>query len=210
MKKLLFTSVAVIALATALPAAAQISDSKDTDGEALIGGTAGAGVGAGVGFLVGGPIGAVVGGFAGAVLGAEASVPGETVSYAGANPVAVVYVDGTWDIGATVPETVVLYPVEPTPEYSYVYANNRVYIANTETREIVYSPGFAIPQSAVVYAEANPTTSIFLDGDVMAGAVLDGSVELAMIPDHPRYGYVYVDDRPAIVDVSSRMIVWVK
>ena len=30
------------------------------------------------------------------------------------------------------------------------------------------------------------------------------------IPDSPGYGYVYVDDRPALVDLGSRTVVWVR
>lgn len=209
MKKLLTSSLAVIALAAG-PAFAQISESPQTDDDALLGGSAGAAAGGTVGFVLGGPIGAIVGGFTGAVLGAEAAVPEQTIVYAGNNPVEPVYLDTQLEVGAAVPETVTVYEVEPTPEYGYFYANNRVYIVDNNSREIVYSPGFTIPQDAVSYVEANPTTSVEISGDLAPGAQIDGTVEISTVPDYPRYGYVYVDDRPALVDRDTRTIVWIR
>ena len=206
-KKLLLASVAAIALATT-PAVAQISQSKATDDDALIGGTAGAATGGALGFMVGGPIGAIVGGFAGAVLGAEAAVPEQTVIYAGNNPVAPVYIDGDWAVGTTVPETVTVYPVEPTPEYGYLYANNRVYIVDNATREIVYSPGFTVPQDAVAYVKANPTASVAITGGVAPGDTLAGAIDIAIIPDYPHYGYAYLNGQPVLVELNSRTVIW--
>jgi hypothetical protein len=209
MKKFLLASVAAIAL-IATPAFAQISQSPETDDDAVIGGTAGAATGGALGFLVGGPIGAIIGGFTGAVLGAEASVPDETIVYAGNHPVAPVVIDSGLSVGSTVPESVTIYPVEPTPEYGYLYANNRVYIVENTNRQIVYSPGFVVPEGAVAFVESNPMPSVQISGAVEAGATLDGTIEVAAIPDYPAYGYIYVNDRPALVDMGSHTVIWVK
>lgn len=209
MKTLLMAAAAALALA-ATPALAQISQTPATDDQAVAGGTAGAATGGTLGFLIGGPIGAIVGGFAGAVLGAEATVPDQTIVYAGNNPVAPVYFDALFDVGSTVPPDITVYPVTPTPQYGYLYANNRVYIVDNSSRQIVYSPGYAIPAGAVAYVEANPTASISIDGSVSAGATLDGSVQVSTLPDYPRYGYVYINGRPALVDTGSRTVVWMR
>ncbi len=204
--KLLLAGVAAVSMFSAVPAFAQGSN----DAKATVGGAAGGAGGAALGFLVGGPVGAVIGGFAGAVLGADAAVPEETVVYAGQNPVQQVYVDGSVDVGAQVPQGVQVYPVAPTPKYGYFYANNRVYITDANSNQIVYSPGYVVPQSAVTYVEANPTASVTFSGDVVAGATLDGATTVTAVPDYPGYGYVYINDRPVLVDMGTRTVVWVK
>ena len=208
MKKILLTSVALIALA-ATPAFAQISKSPATDDEAVVGGTAGAATGGALGFLIGGPVGAIIGGFAGAVLGAEAAVPNETIIYAGAHPVTPVYIDGGVSIGATLPADVTVYPVEPTPDYGYVYANNRVFIVDGN-RQVVYSPGYTVPEGAVAYVEANPIAPITVSGAVAAGTTLDATIPFAPIPDYPHYGYVYVNGQPVLVDMATHTVVWIR
>jgi hypothetical protein len=45
---------------------------------------------------------------------------------------------------------------------------------------------------------------------VAAGVTLDADVALSDIPDNRTYKYVYINDRPALVDAGSRTIVWVK
>ena len=62
----------------------------------------------------------------------------------------------------------------------------------------------------VAYVKANPTTSITIDGDVSPGFVLDADVDLIDVPDARGFAYVYVDDRPALVDARSRTVIWVE
>jgi hypothetical protein len=206
MRKFLMLGVAVLSLAAAAPAIAQ----DNNDAEATVGATAGGATGGTLGFLLGGPVGAIVGGFAGAVIGGEAAVSPEVIAYAGENPVEPVYLDTELQVGTVVGDEVTVYPVEGNDQFGYFYANNRVYIVDMASMEIVQSPGFLIPEDAVAFVEANPTTSIDFEGELAAGVALDGDIEIAAIPDHTDYGYVYIEDRPALVDLDSRTVVWVR
>lgn len=206
MRKLLMLGVAVISLGAAAPALAQSSN----DSQATVGATAGGAAGGTLGFLIGGPIGAIVGGFAGAVIGGEAAVSPEVVRYAGENPVEPIYLDTGIDVGYQVGSEVTVYPVEGNDQFGYFYANNRVFIVDMETMQVVQSPGFVIPENAVAYVEANPTTSVQFDGELAAGVSLGSDIQIAAIPEYNNYGYVYVQDRPALVDLNSRTVVWVR
>lgn len=205
MRKLLMAGVAILALSTAAPALAQ---NANTD--AMIGAGSGGAGGAALGFVVGGPIGAVVGGFAGALIGGDVAVPDTVVTYVGANPVAPVVLNGPIEVGATLDNSVAITPVPSDPTYGYIYTNNRVYIVDNASRQVVMSPGYAVPQSTVSYIEANPAPSVVIDGSVAAGYQLDPGVQLVPVPDNSAYSYVYIDDRPALIDNSSRTVVWIK
>jgi hypothetical protein len=206
MRKLLMLGVAVISLGAAAPVLAQ--DSNDAD--AAVGATAGGATGGTIGFLLGGPVGAIIGGWTGAVIGADAAVSSESVKFAGEHPVDPVAIDADLDVGFAVPEDVTIHPIEGDDEFGYFYANNRVYIVSMADRTIVQSPGFLIPEDVVAFVEANPVESVEIEGDLAAGLELDADIEVAEIPDSPSYGYVYVDDRPALVDLDSRTVVWVR
>lgn len=205
MRKLLMVGIALASLGTALPALAQDSDTKAT-----VGATAGGATGGTIGFLLGGPIGAIIGGWTGAVIGADAAVSAESVRYAGENPVDPVTIDADIGVGFVVDESVTIHPIEGDDQFGYFYANNRVYIVDLATRTVVQSPGFLIPEKVVAYVEANPTASVTIDGELSAGLQLGGDIEIASIPDESSYGYIYVDDRPALVDLDSRTVVWVR
>ena len=203
MRKLILATAAVLTLSTALPAIAQDSDSAAGAGAAV-----GATTGGTIGFFVGGPLGAIIGGFTGAVIGG--SVSEAAVTYAGNNPVESVYLDTDLDVGVKVSSDVKLYPIEGEDDLSYFYANGRVWIVVTSTGEIVASPGYVVPESAIAYVKANPTASIEIDGDVEPGFVIDADVDVAEIPDARGYAYFYVDDRPALVDVRSGTVIWIE
>ncbi|WP_297105783.1 DUF1236 domain-containing protein [uncultured Devosia sp.] len=210
MKKTLLASVAVISLGLSLPAMAQDSGVVDPNAGAAIGATGGAAGGATLGFLAGGPIGAVIGGFAGAVIGAEAGIETSTIEYAGNNPVEPVMVDGSLDVGAAVPAGVTIYPVEGDETHGYFYANGRVWIVDLNSNTLVYSPGYVVSQSAADFAINNPVDPVSAEGDVVVGYVLPQDAMVHQIPDSSYYGYVYVDGRPALVDASTRTIVWIQ
>lgn len=210
MKKTLLASVAVISLGLSLPAMAQDAGVVDAEAGATIGATGGAAGGATLGFLAGGPIGAVVGGFAGAVIGAEAGIETSTIEYAGTNPVEPVMIEGSLDVGATVPAGVTIYPVEGDPDHGYFYANGRVWIVDLNSNTLVQSPGYVVNQSAADFAIANPVEPVNAEGDVVVGYVLPDKASITPVPEDPYYGYVYVDGRPALVDSSSRTIVWIQ
>ena len=208
MRKILLASVALLALGAALPAYAQ--DAVDTKGEkagAVVGGTAGAVTGGTIGFFLGGPIGAVIGGFTGAAIGGAVGVSAASVDYAANNPVDTVIIDGDLDVGYVVPEDIVLAEVPDDPDYGYIYANNRVYIVDRDSREIVHSPGFLIPNDVVSYVNSNPVDDVEFEGDLSAGVEFSGN--LTDVPDNGFYGYAYIDGRPILVEKASGRIVWI-
>ncbi len=174
------------------------------------GAAAGGATGAIAGAVVGGPIGAVIGGFAGAMLGQAASVPEPAVQYVVANPVEQVVIEGGVSAGAILPETVVLNEIPDHPEYRYVYADGRPIVVRAETREIVYSPGFIVPEQTVTYVESNPLDPVTIEGEIVAGTVISPDVQIVDIPDSPAYSYVYTDRGPVVVNRSSRTVVWVR
>ena len=204
MRKLILAGAALLTLsAAALPAYAQ-----DNDAAAGAGAAVGATTGGSIGFLLGGPIGAIIGGFSGAVIGGGVSEA--AVSYAGNHPVEQVYLDTDLDVGVKVSSDVQLHPIEGDDSLSYFYANGRVWIVSNASGEIVASPGFVVPEAAVAYVKANPTTSVTIDGDVAPGFVVSGDIEVDDIPDARGYAYFYVDDRPALLDTRSRTVIWIE
>jgi hypothetical protein len=206
MRKLLLVGVALAALGAASPVLAQSSQS----GDAVVGATAGGATGGTIGFLLGGPVGAIVGGWAGAVIGGEAAVSDASIQFAGNHPVDVIYLDSDLSVGAKVGADVTIHPIEGDDQYGYIYANNRVYIIDLESHEVVQSPGYLISNDTVAFVEANPTSSVSIDGDIGPGFELSADVALNDIPDNRTYQYVYINDRPALVDSSSRTVVWVR
>jgi hypothetical protein len=202
MRKFLLTSTALLALAAAVPAA------QAQDAGVAVGTAAGATTGGTLGFIFGGPIGAVIGGFTGAMIGG--SVSDAAIEYAGNNPVDVVYLDADLDVGVKVSSDVKLYPIEGDDEHSYFYANNRVWIVSNATGEIVASPGYVVSERAVAYIKANPTASITIDGDVGPGFTLSSDIDIVDVPEASGYAYVYVDDRPALVDAGTRTVIWIE
>ncbi|GLQ55931.1 DUF1236 domain-containing protein [Devosia nitrariae] len=201
MKKLLLASVAILALGSV--------SSLAQDAGVAVGGSAGGATGAGVGFLLGGPVGAAIGGFAGAVIGAEAGIEASTIEYAAVHPVAPIYVQAPVNVGYIVPPEVAVYPIEGDPAYSYIYVNNRIWLVDNQTRTLVHSPGYLVTQTSADFVTTNPVGSVTVEGDVVVGYVVPEDVELITIPDDPTYSYVYLNDRPVLVDNATRTIVWV-
>jgi len=202
MRKLILAGAALLALGTALPAYADDAAQKTT------GAAVGATTGGTIGFLVGGPIGAIIGGFSGAVIGGGAT--DAAISYAGNHPVDQVYIDGNIDVGYRVGTEVHVYPIEGDDAHGYFYANNRVWIVDSASGEVVASPGYVVPDTAVSYVKAHRTNSIEVTGDVGPGYVFDGDVTFTDVPDSHGYGYVYIGDRPALVDTHSRAVIWIE
>ncbi len=203
MRKLILASAAILTLSAALPAYAQDNDAATGAGAAV-----GATTGGTLGFIFGGPVGAIIGGFTGAVIGG--SVSDAAVEYAGNHPVEQVWLDTDLDVGVVVSSDVKLYPIEGDDDHSYFYANGRVWIVSNSSGEIVASPGYVVPESAVAYVRANPTTSVTVSGTIEPGFVVGDDVEVTTIPDVRGYGYFYVDDRAALVDARSHTVIWVE
>lgn len=203
MRKILLATAAIAALGVGAAHA-------DDDQKRGFGAAAGGATGAVAGAVVGGPVGAVVGGFAGAALGAETAVPEGARTYVVQNPVEPVVIEGDLSEGYVIPAEAAIQPIPDYPDYGYVYVDDRPVIVTLDSREVVYSPGYSLPQDTITYVETNPVDPIVLEGELVAGEVIPRDVELIEVPDSPRYGYVYVQDRPVLVDRDSRAIVWVR
>ena len=40
--------------------------------------------------------------------------------------------------------------------------------------------------------------------------MIPDTVQIVEVPENPNYGYIYVDQRPVLVDRSSREVIWVR
>lgn len=224
MKKLLLAtaSISLIAAGTASadgipvpnerPAAGHaiiVAQVDEADSKRLLGGSAGAGVGAAAGAAVGGPVGAIIGGFAGAVIGAETAVPEPAVKYVVAHPVEPTKIDGDVTAGALIPDQVSIQPIPDYPDYGYVYVDGRPVIVDLKAREIVYSPGYAIPDGTFAYIEDNPVEPVAVNGTVTVGATLPADMQLVPVPKAPGYGYIYTETGPVLVQANTRTVIWV-
>jgi hypothetical protein len=197
MRKLLLCGVAVLALGAAVPSYAA----------STLGAGAGATTGATLGFLFGGPVGAIVGGFSGALVGSQVS--DASITFAGNHPVEQVYISDNVGVGYHVGSSVKVYPIDGDDGHGYFYANNRVWIVDRASGKVVASPGYLVSDSAVSYARKHPTASISFSGQLAPGVKLGSDVTFSDIPDARGYGYVYLNDRPALVDAGSRTVIWV-
>lgn len=201
MRKLILASAALLTIGLAVPA---VQAQERTN----LAPAAGATTGATLGFIFGGPIGAIIGGFSGAVVGS--AVSDTTVSYVGTHPVDQVYISDDLNVGVKVSSNVKLHAIEGDPDHAYFYANNRAWIVDKNSGEIVASPGFVVSERTVAYVKAHPTTSISIQGDVGPGFQLTGKTKITAVPDAEGYGYVYLNDRPALIDSHSNTVVWIE
>ncbi len=64
------------------------------------------------------------------------------------------------------------------------------------------------PSRVRTYVTSNRYEPVRLQGEYAIGATLPGDVELRSVPDY-EYRYVYVNDRPMLVEPGSRRIVYV-
>ncbi|MER9418666.1 DUF1236 domain-containing protein [Mesorhizobium sp. M0119] len=95
----------------------------------------------------------------------------------------------------------VVTPPADSAEYSDTYTGA---IVAGEAIEPIRRP----PAEIRTYVETNRLDPVYLEGEVVTGATLPDTVELREIPDYD-YRYVYVNGQPALVDPSSRRIVYV-
>jgi len=197
MRKLLLCGVALLALGAAVP----------TYAASNLGAAAGATTGGTLGFIFGGPVGAIIGGFSGALVGSQVS--DASITFAGNHPVEQIYVSDNLGVGYHVGSSVKVYPIDGDEAHGYFYANNRVWIVDRASGKIVASPGYLVSDVAVTYARSHPTASITFSGQLSPGVKLGSNVTFAQIPDAQGYGYVYLNDHPALVDTGSRTVIWV-
>ena len=64
----------------------------------------------------------------------------------------------------------------------------------------------ALTPETRTYVLEHKTESVVIDGDVAVGTAVPEAVQIQTIPD-AQYGYVYVQDRPVLVDPQNRQIV---
>ena len=208
MHKLPLTAAAMAAFAITFMAGAPARAQSD---DAFVGTAAGGTTGAIAGAVVGGPIGAIIGGFAGATLGAASSVPEPVVAYTTAHPVDPAYVRSDVRVGARVSPAVNVYDVPRYPDYGYFYANDRVYIVDRGSGQVVYSPGYVVPRRTIRYVEQRPVRPSEVQMAPPAqGRPLPLDVPMQPIPSSPIYSYVYLEGQPVIVDNRTRTVVWIR
>lgn len=211
MRKILLAGAAMALIG----AAAANADDRDRE---LFGAGAGGAAGAAAGAAIGGPVGAVVGGIAGMAIGAEAAVPEDARIYVIENPTPPVVLDGPLSAETRFDESVVLTPIPDHPDLAYVYVDNRPVIVRADSREVIYVPegdttasiSPDIPETTITYIERHPVDPVILEGPVEAGMVLPETVEIVEVPETPSYGYIYVEERPVLVDRTTRQVVWVR
>ncbi|RRI02702.1 DUF1236 domain-containing protein [Mesorhizobium tamadayense] len=89
---------------------------------------------------------------------------------------------------------------------------DEVYTQDDYTGAIVASdpiePIARPPAEVGTYVTTHRVAPVYLEGEVVTGAVLPDTVELREIPDY-NYRYVYVNNQPALVDPGTRRIVYV-
>lgn len=69
--------------------------------------------------------------------------------------------------------------------------------------------GAAIGSADEDYVRRHHVESVTYDGDVAVGYRVGPKLHVYAIPDNPKYSYVYVNDRPVIVDNGNQTVVWV-
>jgi hypothetical protein len=196
---------------------ATVAHADDRDKE-LFGGVAGGATGAAAGAVVGGPIGAVVGGVVGMAIGAETAVPDDARVYVMENPTPPVVLDGQLTADTRFDDSVTLTPIPEHPDLAYVYVDNRPIIVRTDSRQVIYAPEVEttasissdIPEATITYVERHPLDPVVLEGPVEAGVMVPDTVQIVEVPESPTYGYIYVDERPVLVDRSTREVIWVR
>ncbi|MFC3169609.1 DUF1236 domain-containing protein [Paracoccus fontiphilus] len=66
----------------------------------------------------------------------------------------------------------------------------------------------ALTPETRTYILENRTESVVLDGNVSVGTALPHDIQVQTIPDS-QYQYVYVNDRPVVVDPQTRQVIYV-
>ena len=69
--------------------------------------------------------------------------------------------------------------------------------------------GSSVSDSAVEYARDHRVASIEYDGDLQPGYRVGHGLHTYRVPSDEHYSYVYVNDRPALIDNRNNTVVWV-
>ena len=52
-----------------------------------------------------------------------------------------------------------------------------------------------------------PEADVVIEGDIAVGGDLPGDVTIVEVPDHDKYGYVYVNKKRLLVDRGTRKVI---
>ncbi|HTJ57397.1 MAG TPA: DUF1236 domain-containing protein [Devosiaceae bacterium] len=69
--------------------------------------------------------------------------------------------------------------------------------------------GAGVSSSAQDYARAHREASVTYEGDVRPGYRIGHGLRMYPIPEDQNYSYVYVNDRPVLIDNATGTVVWV-
>jgi len=91
-------------------------------------------------------------------------------------------------------------------------------IVRADSRQVIYAPDMGttasvssdIPEATITYVERHPVEPVVLEGPVEAGVTVPDTVQIVEVPENPNYGYIYVDQRPVLVDRGTRQVLWVR
>ncbi|MCQ9143191.1 DUF1236 domain-containing protein [Ochrobactrum sp. BTU2] len=142
-------------------------------------------------------------------------VPQTARDYVIENPSDPVVIEGEISDGYVLPDTIAVHPIPDNPGFGYIYVNGEPVILSMQNRQVVYytegpNAGPLVPNEVVTYIETNPVDPVIIEGDIAEGMVIPEDVPLVAVPEQPTYSYVYVEDRPALIDTQTRRVVWVK
>jgi len=145
-------------------------------------------------------------------------VPSSARNYVIAHPVDPVPIEGDVQEGYVLPQTVVIHPIPDNPDFGYVYVDGQPVIVALENRQVVYygeapnagPPVPRIPDTVITYIESNPIPPVEIGAELSKGMAVPPGVPLGIVPDQPAYSYVYVNDRPVLVETQTRRIVWME
>ncbi len=142
-------------------------------------------------------------------------VPQAARDYVIANPSDPVVIEREISDGYVLPDVIAVHPIPDNPGFGYIYFNGEPVIVSMQNRQAVYyteetNAGPLVPNEVVTYIETNPVDPVIIEGDIAEGMVIPEDVPLVAVPEQPTYSYVYVEDRPALIDTQTRRVVWVK
>ncbi|GAA5665803.1 hypothetical protein FHW72_001916 [Ochrobactrum sp. RC6B] len=142
-------------------------------------------------------------------------VPQAARDYVIANPSEPVVIEGEISDGYVLPDAIAVHPIPDNPDFGYIYVNGEPVIVSMQNRRVVYyaegpNAGPPVPTEIVTYIETNPVDPVVIEGGIAEGTIIPQDVPLVAVPDQPAYSYVYVEDRPALIDTQTRRVVWVK
>jgi hypothetical protein len=66
----------------------------------------------------------------------------------------------------------------------------------------------SVPHHVRTYITEHPVESVQIHEHIARGDELPDSVTIHEIPDNPDYGYVYVDQRPVVVKMKTRKVIY--